>query len=128
MVDCNTSSDCTRFGYRLVNDVSFEYCCPVVAVSSLDSEEPRCANTSVLAVYTGTVVNVFPATTPTTAQSSTISTTQCFLMALNTSDIVMFPLILTPKRSNPPYSPRDAQSFVGYLTGHSDKSRPPSKD
>lgn len=99
MVACNTSSDCTRFGYRLVGDVPFEYCWLEVAASPLDNAELYCASISVLAVYTGVVMNVFPATTPTTAQNSTISTIQCFLMALNTSDIVMFPLILTLKRA-----------------------------
>ena len=76
-----------------------KYCWFEVAVSPLDNAELYCASISVLAVYTGVVVNVFPATTPTTAQNSTISTIQCFLMALNTSDIVMFPLILTLKRA-----------------------------
>ena len=30
--------------------------------------------------------------------------------------------------STPPHLPRNAQSFVGYLTGHSDKNRPPLKN
>lgn len=125
MTDCRISSDFTRSGYRLTGELPFAYCCWLVFESPVDAEELYWTNISVLAVYTGVAVNVNPATTPVATQNSTVSAIQCFLIALSTSEIVMFPLIFHTGAGALPHSPRNAQSFTGYLTVYPDKDSLP---